>query len=332
MPLGAIFCSAILLTDPAYKRLDGQCIAIDGVYSQFCAWLISQSGLGNVPTCTIGEYGTELSTYGQCGKFVINTTSEILIENGATIEANSIKLPTITAFIESTNNTYPIGSAKEAGLPNIVGKSTGWLAESVGTNSGALTGTKKGGNNKNATTNGSYWSTSNTINFDASNSNAIYGKSDTVQPKSVCYPCYIIVATGTKTEVEVDINNVLTEVNKVQKRYLVSNWVNSDGSCWYEIYSDGFKKYCGTTGVQKASTTAGSGFFNTINFPFSFSNTNYHVHISATLGETILSSSPAGPETMSDSKTISSVRIGVWNRNASTALPNMSLEYEICGY
>lgn len=220
LPLGAVFCSAVILNDPAYKRLDGQCIPIDGIYAQFCQYILNAS-TADVPKCTIAEYGEDLTNYGQCGKFVVNTSAEVLIENGAYVEANSIKLPTITAFIESTNNTYKIGTAKEAGLPNIKGRVDNYTyfsgsegafyTETISTSGGASTGT------------GNYKSR---FRMDASRSSSVYGKSETVQPKSVSYPYYIVVATSTKLNIETDLDNYATELNnKVNKD--LSNAKNS---------------------------------------------------------------------------------------------------------
>ena len=57
----------------------------------------------------------------------------------------------------------------------------------------------------------------NVVRFDASHGNPTYGKSDTVQPQSIRVYYYIVVANGIKQDVEIDLDNVLTEVNKRQR-------------------------------------------------------------------------------------------------------------------
>jgi hypothetical protein len=79
--------------------------------------------------------------------------------------------------------------------------------------------------------------------FDASRSNPIYGKSETVQPQSVKYPYYIVLATVKQTDVEVNINNITNDLNQLSnqiiniensllnkiKRYATETWISSDG-------------------------------------------------------------------------------------------------------
>ena len=77
------------------------------------------------------------------------------------------------------------GTIIDAGLPNITGKSGRFHSNvqnfSIETNSGALTATISGtGNGYEKYTKAMYY-----LNFDASKSNAIYGKSTTVQPPAV---------------------------------------------------------------------------------------------------------------------------------------------------
>ena len=52
-----------------------------------------------------------------------------------------------------------------------------------------------------------------TISFDASSSNSIYGNSNTVQPQSVKVLYYVVIATSTKTQIQVDLDNIATDLN-----------------------------------------------------------------------------------------------------------------------
>jgi hypothetical protein len=51
------------------------------------------------------------------------------------------------------------------------------------------------------------------VGFDASLSNPIYGNSSTVQPQTIKGYYYIVVATATKTDIEVDIDEIATDLN-----------------------------------------------------------------------------------------------------------------------
>ena len=88
------------------------------------------------------------------------------------------------------NDSHPIGTTAEAGLPNITGTvSPNFLASGFPTagtvyGSGALTGQVSQTTNKYAYTGGGIYH-GGKLNFDASRSNAIYGKSTTVQPPAL---------------------------------------------------------------------------------------------------------------------------------------------------
>ena len=61
--------------------------------------------------------------------------------------------------------------------------------------------------------------------IDASRSSSIYGNSTTVQPQSIKVFYYIVIATTTKTEIEVDIDEVITDLNNID-----SNAVHKTGN------------------------------------------------------------------------------------------------------
>lgn len=166
---------------------------------------------GTIPIQFADEvtYQAELATYGQCGKYIITDTY--------------VKLPTITKLTGGLVNTEmtKIASMNEAGLPNITDKLStravnynlhSWLISSEkgmfynnGEFSSVYTDSKPTSNSGA----GKY------INFDASKSNPIYGKSATVETEYVKFPYYIVVATVTKTDIEVNIDNVVTELNNI---------------------------------------------------------------------------------------------------------------------
>lgn len=291
LPLGLIISSAIVRNDAGLRLLDGSSLSLNGVYKAFCDYLVARYLEDNtsVPVCSIEEYANDMNKYGQCAKFVYNNTSSELISSlTATtyrVSPYSIKLPTITKHIEGISSISELGKALGAGLPNITGIAGNFgttaysvcegafVPSSVGTSATATTGASGSGNTR--------------LGFDASESNDIYGSSDTVQTQSVKYPYYIVVATTTKTDIEVnidniasDLNNVLSQINERADRrlsnvtnleiipgyevngldFVVENYISSDGLTWYRKWASGWKE-CGlifitnTQGVKQLPVT-----------------------------------------------------------------------------
>lgn len=142
---------------------------------------------------TESQWQQSVTDYGVCGKFVYDSVN------------NTVRLPKITGFVEGTTDVTTLGDLVEAGLPNITGSFGG---NHFGTASGAFSynNTNKGYSDGNAYEQGP-------VTFDASGSNSIYGNSDTVQPQSVKVLYYIVIATSTKTAIEVDIDEIATDLN-----------------------------------------------------------------------------------------------------------------------
>ena len=167
----------------------------------------------------------QVSTYGVCGKFVYDSVN------------NTVRLPKITGIVEGTASLTALGDLVQAGLPNITGD---YQARGVGTlnsSSGALYSS--------ASASMSYASHNSTsadipnIAIDASRSSSIYGNSTTVQPQSIKVLYYIVVATTTKTDIEVDIDEIATDLNgkaDVDGSNMVNSVKNFDGG-WVYSYS-----------------------------------------------------------------------------------------------
>ena len=141
---------------------------------------------------------TAVTTYGVCGKFVYDSVN------------NTVRLPKITGIIEGTIDTTALGDLVQAGLPNITGffqggrsgGETGYVAPSGAFSRGLGRDTYQGGG-------GDMYD----MTFDASRSSSIYGNSSTVQPQTIKVLYYIVVATTTKTSIEVDIDEIATDLN-----------------------------------------------------------------------------------------------------------------------
>lgn len=206
---------------------------------------------------------SSVTNYGVCGKFVYDSVN------------NTVRLPKITGFIESTTDLTTLGELTIAGLPNITGTfQDGNEYGSTDQMSGAFYRTALGGHTP-YSGNGS----PNRAGFDASLSNPIYGRSDTVQPQSVKVLYYIVIATTTKTDIEVNVDQIASDLhNKVDKNDLISvhcvieTYVNGDS--WYRVWSDGWCEQGGAWGSNVSGWSEAS-----VIFLKSFSNTNYQLFV-----------------------------------------------------
>lgn len=144
-----------------------------------------------------------LSVTDSCGKFVYDPT------------LNTVRLPKINGIMQGTTAISVLGDLVEAGLPNITGNLGDIEAgDSAGSTSGAFYFNSQAMQNKFSQTTANRYG----FGFDASRSSSIYGNSSTVQPETTKVFVYIVVANSTKTEIEVDIDNIATDLNnKVNK-------------------------------------------------------------------------------------------------------------------
>lgn len=72
MPIGSIFASVGRLDDERFTLLDGKTLSRAGTYEAFCNKVVSEVQAGNWFACSEDEYNSDISTYGQCGKFVVS--------------------------------------------------------------------------------------------------------------------------------------------------------------------------------------------------------------------------------------------------------------------
>lgn len=208
--LGEYVWSSIPLTDAALHLPDGTILDGNGIYKDFVNEIADI--YSKYPSLFVSESDWQASVeqYGVCGKFVYDPT------------ANTVRLPKVTGFVEGTLDANALGDLIEAGLPNITGAFNGDILSEANRNASGAFAT------------GSPWTMStssagqdqsqNGFTFDASRSNPIYGKSNTVQTQSILGYMYIVVATTTKTDIEIDIDNIATDLNN---KVDVSNMVNA---------------------------------------------------------------------------------------------------------
>lgn len=211
LPVGSIFASAIPIVDARVHLLDGSLITQSGIYAEFATLIKTLVSSGQPISCTQAEFTADVARTGNCGKFVIDDTN------------NAIRLPKITTFIQGLTDISNIGSSVSAGLPNITGKignndgyGNQFLLSHYNNINGAFKNTPIASSSyysSDKTTGTSATAWSDAVTFDASQSNSIYGNSETVQPNATQYPYYIVLASGYKSSEVVDFDNIMNEVN-----------------------------------------------------------------------------------------------------------------------
>ena len=223
--IGEIFYSTVPITDAGVHILDGSLLLDGGIYDSFITYIASLKDSYPNLFCTEEEWQSSVSTYGVCGKYVLT-------------EGTSLRLPKITGFIEGISSTTDLGNIKEAGIPNIkcsIQKNiyTSTLGALLNAHVSELTiegCIKTESTTSNIFTIGSQSSELiKKIEIDASMSNPVFGKSDTVQPQAIQLLVYVQVANSIPSDVELDIDNITTEVaNKADKTEVANKAMPSD--------------------------------------------------------------------------------------------------------
>lgn len=243
--IGEIIASTIPLTDAGLHLLDGSLLPY-GIYKEFIDYianLYAENPSANYFT-TESDWQTSVTTYGVCGKFVYDSVN------------NTVRLPKITGKIEGTTDVTALGDLAPllVKLPNI----TGWYAcadwfrdNQTPIYSGALY--NAGNHGRRGATGVTGYSSSQSIDFDASRSSSVYsgnGTDTTIHEQAIKVLYYIVIATSTKTDIQVDIDDIATDLNgKVnisdlqEVQCVVETYQN--GTSWYRVWSDGWCKQGG---------------------------------------------------------------------------------------
>lgn len=274
--IGEIISSTIPLTDAGLHLLDGALIQGNGIYSDFVTYIAGLYGDGtSVPSFFTDEtsWQSSVTTYGVCGKFVYNSTN------------NTVRLPKVTGILEGTTDLSALGDLIEAGLPDPLidivyrqdSTSSGVYTDKYGT-SGYTSGSYS---NTDGTDEYMQTSLGKGINapFGAIPTNDIYGNSDTVQPQTIKAFYYIVIATLTKTNIQVDIDEIVTDLNgKVstgdlaEVQCVIETYQN--GTSWYRVWSDGWCEQGGIVSVNYNNSTA------SVTLLKKYINTNYNILLS----------------------------------------------------
>ena len=167
--------------------------------------IVARTSVPYVAPSAEDAWQAQVAEYGVCGKFVYDP------------EANTVRLPKITGFVEGASGVHNLGDLVQAGLPNITGTfdadyltSPGTVANVTGAFYDAGVGSKYGSSGATGNTD--------VLGLDASLSNNIYGNSTTVQPQAIKVLYYIVVATSAKTDIQIDIDNVVADLNDIRDK------------------------------------------------------------------------------------------------------------------
>ena len=272
LPIGTVFMhqsSNAADVPGALPLFTGETIAnADQLYPDFYDWVADHSEL----QISAENYETALSTYGECPKYVIDTTN------------HTIRLPKLANYLKMANTTDGIAQAS-AGLPNI----TGWFGANVndGTQwSGAFYKKDTSDSGSDGGSGGGH------LGFDASNSNSIYGNSNTVTPAHttlfpwVCaYNTAVAASVAQAAEFQTALSgkadttliNITsaagTNLNAVGVRTVVETYIS--GTSWYRIWSDGWLEQ---GGYYDNGSNARS-FTGSVSFTKNFSVTSYSLSL-----------------------------------------------------
>ena len=142
-----------------------------------------------------------------CGKFVYDSVN------------NTVRLPKITGFIEGATDVTTLGNLVQAGLPNHKHYEFGTTGGN--TADGDPPSNQLNSSNQVRSNGGSgygrYLLAQDTADATVGLSSnpidqTIYGNSSTVQPQAIKVLYYIVVATSTKTDIQVDIDEIAADL------------------------------------------------------------------------------------------------------------------------
>lgn len=259
MPIGMIFpmlCSSSYVPDGALP-LNGTEYTkalFPNFYTNFLV-----AGLLN--TCTYDEYASDITTYGQCGKFALDTENE------------KFKVPTIKdgSYLTQALSNTELGKVYNESLPNIEGQ-CGFLGLSVDSTTGGAFA------KINTSATGSYVAggVKSEVTFDASRSSSTYQNNAKVQGDNVRVRYFVQVANGQINQSDMDwsafVSALQGKLNKDhsndEKPYIEKTYVN--GTSGYNLYSNG---YC----EQWGRVPAGEDSDYTITLLQPYKNTDYQV-------------------------------------------------------
>lgn len=214
IPLPVGFVAVYAGTDEplGWRRLDGQSIVgVSSVFPDFKAWAVDD---GHAVLCTLEEYETELATYeGQCGKF------------GWDAATDTLRLPTISAYIRGATSVSEIGTAMQSGLPDFEATIRGRGINGNSSNGSFMSATGAAttedvtvSDNPATLSSAASYNIVKYVKIKGSLASPIYGRSpNSVTPPSVRYPYIIKVADAVYPPSVMDARKVARLVSSLRE-------------------------------------------------------------------------------------------------------------------
>ena len=198
----------------------------------------------------------------------------------ADVDEQYFRVPLNTVWVKGASSVDEVGAVLEAGLPNITATAkgqytSGGYSEIARETTGAFESKTDGATrNYTSTTTGD----SNMLIFNASKSNAIYGKSTTVQPQSICR-LWVVQAFGTLSNVgNIDVSQVAQGVTDVTARV---STIENRGWFTQDLSQNGWCKMPNGLILQWGIGVAGAqGSTQVLTYPIALSRV-LHVEVSS---------------------------------------------------
>ena len=304
--IGEIVTSTLPLEDAGLHLLDGALIQGSGSYSAFVTYMVGLKTTYPDLFTTESLWQSEVQTTGVCGKFVHDTTN------------NTIRLPKFGNQIWSGEGTAPVvGNGMTLGLTNgtlnvgLDGTLANYSPSALGCDSN-LFGKDVG------TTVSQQWNTSGVgyglgVTNDSTKSGLVAQLSDITTSLDGYY--YIVIATSTKTNIQVDIDEIATDLNNkadlrdmTEVQCIVETY--QDGYSWYRIWSDGWLEQGGTWGQNNAAYAQ-----YTVEFMKTFANMNYTLFVQGNWSDATATSCRIDERTLSGFK-------GIMANNLYSTMPS----------
>lgn len=284
--VGEIIESTIPLTNAGLHLLDGSIIIGNGVYSEFVTYM---AGLVNTHPeifTTETDWQNSVSTFGVCGKFVYDS-----VNNAVHLPSFSSQRRYLISTYENGDNWYRIysdGWCEQGGRVTVtsnIWETVTLLKPFLDTNYTLTGGSVEPDSSYSTNPYSVAFKNYTTTTFETSqhDDNSVnkgtwswiaQGYIDISTYKVIPLYEYIVVANTVKTPIEVDIDEIATDLNaKVDKADLsevqcvVETY--SNGTSWYRVYSDGWCEQGGEFPNSGTNTQQ-------ITFLKEFADTNYY--------------------------------------------------------
>lgn len=204
--LNELIMSPVPLVSAALHLADGTLLQY-GANAQYIDYMIGYKKTYPDAFVIESEWQRLVSENGVCGKFVLDES------------AKTLRLPKLSGYLEGTLEESELGSFTKAKLPNIkgtIGVITNKWASSPTPNTAYGAFKRANANTDIGYTGGPSPTIGSNYDFAASFSNPIYSDdATTVQTGSTKVYYYLVVATGVKTDVQIDINKIITDINQI---------------------------------------------------------------------------------------------------------------------